>query len=174
MFQMGGCEYVSLVKNDVDYHQASTHRGTQATCHECGGIFRSEQSLKSHVSQQHGKNKPEKIPKKPHGDPCPSCERKCITGTVEAHLKICEVANKKSLIPCGRCDKTFATMTLLSRHVRMIHEGSTPLKETNAASEWVCDHCPVYYNTRPRLRNHRFKVHGIIEEGQEILKCDVS
>ncbi len=106
---------------------------------------------------------------------CPSCCLYVLPGTVDAHKLVCIKEGSGDLLPCNKCEQSFASQRQLTAHFRNVHEiGGKPTKYVNSPKHWACDMCAKSYAGRLILINHRFRAHNITNEHLKVFTCQVS
>ena len=207
------CSHSTITKFKLKRHLEIVHIGVKPyKCETCEMSFSYSRSLRAHRDRIHGNGV-----KKYN---CDSCEYKAFTeGNLYKHIKTkhseidrsdkkCEVCHKTlkgkenlrlhmknshsgTIFKCTKCDETFKSAQLKSRHIRLMHELESPYRQCDICGKSLkyynllehrkghiespkpktlqCDQCEYKANNSGRLADHKKQVHS----DERPFKCDL-
>ena len=78
--------------------------------------------------------------------------KKVIFNLTENIAQITPINHKeKKVLECQICNKNFATISIMKRHIQSAHNGKV--------KEIPCDICPEKFSKQSKLKNHKKIVH---------------
>ena len=140
----------SVVKVNLENHQATAHKMYKYRCDICFSDFPNREDLTAHKTKEH--------PKRAEKLNCDKCGKLFdFKHQLKKHIKIVHdnIRDQK----CSHCDKSFKTKDVLKEHIASVHEGV----------KHICAFCGRSYNRRSDL-----SVHVKVRHNQDTKKhvCD--
>ena len=143
------CGQVFRSKNSVTKHIKTVHEGRKDyNCHLCNTDFTSESNLKSHIKNIHEGQRNYK---------CEKCNKDFFS---LSHLKYHRetVHEGRKDFKCHICHKDFYQKSYLKLHIKLVHEGR---------KDYQCNECEKAFKQNGDLNRHIKAVH----EGNKDFKC---
>ncbi|XP_044727319.1 zinc finger protein 501-like [Chrysoperla carnea] len=141
----------SITKRALRQHLRTHNEREKLTCQHCSKPFKNEITLKAHVKDIHGDQKPVR---KHLCNICGHASR--APATLRKHLLIHTDARPH---PCNRCDKAFRTKEDLKKHLNCVHLN---------IRRYQCTFCPKAFCDKKVLVHHE-RLHT----GEKPYKCEV-
>ncbi|XP_044731744.1 gastrula zinc finger protein XlCGF57.1-like [Chrysoperla carnea] len=141
----------SLTKKNLHTHLDTHKEREKLTCEQCSKPFKSEITLKAHIKDIHGDQKPVR---KYSCNICGHASR--APAGLRKHLLMHSDARP---YPCNRCDKAFRTKEDLKKHLNCVHLNNR---------RYQCTFCPKAFCEKRTLVHHE-RLHT----GEKPYKCEV-
>ena len=159
--------------DEVDHHvikmvELIEQLNERIPCDHCPKTFRTEDTLKEHINDEHVawkwnekskkwdktlKSKLESLP-----NPEPISDVKIVPKKTIVYIN--------GRIPCDQCPKTFQSEYTFRKHIKVVH---VSLKNINGRIP--CDQCPTTFRNERNYRNHIQVVHVGLKNKKECSTC---
>ena len=175
------------------------HSRVQVLCELCSKTFTNKSYIKQHMIAVHEKHE--------KSAPCSYCSKKVSILSISNHEKICKMTqkereeyykNRDKQLQCIDCDKTFANLSKLNRHMESVHKREinkcqhcgiqekgivdlklhikqnheeVKIKPKVKRTRTVCTVCCKSFNGKQYLGMHMLVAHG--NKGSKFVRCPV-